>query len=176
MIDRERYRSELKNAMRLCADQPNAIFLGQAVACPGTAMSSTFEGINPAQLLEMPVAEDMQLGMAIGMSLAGYLPICVYPRWNFLLLAMNQLVLHLDKLPLYSDYRPKVIIRVAVATDEPMNPGPQHLGDFSYAVREMLDTVYVQDVEFPDQIVRAYEAALRCDGSSIIVEHSRCYA
>ena len=97
------YRTELTRAMTLLGQDPRTIVMGQAVAFPGTGMTATFAGVPKDQLLELPVAEDMQLGMAIGMSLAGYLPICVFPRWNFLLAATDQLVNHLDKLPLYGN-------------------------------------------------------------------------
>jgi len=170
------YLSELKRAMHACACYPRSVFMGQAVAFPGTAMSQTFEGVDSSQLIEMPVAEDMQMGMAIGMSLAGYLPICVYPRWNFLLLATNQLVLHLDKLPVYSDYCPKVIIRVATATHEPMDPGPQHLGDYHGQFNRMLRTVDVVPLRHTDMIEPAYEAALASPRSTILAEYAELYA
>ena len=48
-------------------------------------------------MIELPVAEEMQMGMSFGMSLDGTIPISIYPRWNFLLCAINQLVNHLDK-------------------------------------------------------------------------------
>ena len=78
-------------------------------------------------------------------AIGGTIPVSIFPRWNFLLLAANQLVNHLDKLPIYSNggYRPKVIIRTAVATDQPLDPGPQHLGDYSGPFAEMLATVRV---------------------------------
>ena len=38
------------------------------------------------------------MGMTIGLLMAGKIPVSIYPRWNFLLLAINQLVNHLDKL------------------------------------------------------------------------------
>jgi pyruvate/2-oxoglutarate/acetoin dehydrogenase E1 component len=44
--------------------------MGQGVGCPGTTMSDTFRDVPAGQKLEMPVAEDMQMGMAIGMALA----------------------------------------------------------------------------------------------------------
>src|ERR1700756_2370033 len=96
------YFEELCKAMSLLALQPNTLFIGQAVRYPGTAMYNSLSHLPEYKRLELPVAEDMQMGMATGLSLAGYLPICIYPRINFLLLATNQLVLHLDKLPLYS--------------------------------------------------------------------------
>jgi pyruvate/2-oxoglutarate/acetoin dehydrogenase E1 component len=131
-------------------------------------MSAYFD--NLCQAMHM-LAEDLQLGMAIGAALAGDLPICVYPRINFMLLATNQLVLHLDKLPLYSGFRPRVIVRTAVATPEPLDPGPQHLGDFTQAYRQMLRTVEVVDLYDASKIVPAYREAMERDGSTLLVEH-----
>lgn len=169
------YFEELCQAMGMLGVMSNSIFMGQAVAYPGTAMQKTFRDVPENKLLELPVAEDMQMGMAIGMSLNGFLPICCYPRWNFLLLATNQLVLHLDKLPLYSGYRPRVIIRTAVGSDSPLDPGPQHLGDFTAAYQSMLKTVYVDTLEGAEQIVPAYHAALQREGSTLLVEYSAKY-
>ncbi len=163
--------------MRLLSADPATIFLGQAVLVPGTAMSTTLRDVPDVKKIEFPVAEDFQLGAAIGMSLCGTLPVCIFPRWNFLLLAMNQLVLHMDKLPVYSHggYRPKVIVRTAVATDEPLNPGPQHLGDFTDAVRAMLTTVQIYELRTASDVRWSYKHALERDGSTILVEYAKNY-
>jgi pyruvate/2-oxoglutarate/acetoin dehydrogenase E1 component len=169
------YFSELCEAMKLLASQPNTIFLGQGVGEKGTTMSATFDGVVSDRRMEMPVAEDMQAGIAIGMSLQGYLPICVYPRWNFLICAANQIVNHLDRLPLYSDYRPKVIIRVAVPSTVPFNPGPQHDDDFTTAFGMMLRATDILRLEAASDIVPAYQWALSSPRSSIIVEYTTHY-
>ena len=70
-----KYKDELKKAMELLASHPKTIFLGQAVEYPGTAMQSTLENIEKVKLLEMPVEEDLQMGISIGMALAGSIPI-----------------------------------------------------------------------------------------------------
>jgi pyruvate/2-oxoglutarate/acetoin dehydrogenase E1 component len=127
------------------------------------------------KLVELPVFEDTQLGLCIGLSLAGYLPISVFPRINFLLLALNQLVLHLDCIPRYSKFRPKVLVRTAVATPEPLNPGPQHLGDFTESIRGMLKTVKVVKLETASQIVPAYEEAVAGEGSTLLIEEIARY-
>ncbi len=170
------YFQELTKAMEMLARHPRAIFMGQSVAYPGTAMRNTLLNVPAEKLLELPVAEDMQMGMAIGMSLSGELPICIYPRINFMFLCLNQLVLHLDKLPLYGNgYKPKVIIRTAVATAKPLDPGPQHLGDYSEQFSEMLDTVLVQRLLTPDRIVPEYRAAMEREGSTLLVEYAELY-
>jgi pyruvate/2-oxoglutarate/acetoin dehydrogenase E1 component len=166
------YLANLRIAMALIAERPDAIFIGQSVVAGGTAMGRSLDHVDPAIRLELPVFEDTQLGMATGLALAGYLPVCVYPRINFLLLAINQLVLHLDKLPVYSDggYRPRVIVRTGIATPDPLDPGPQHLGDFTEALSMMLQTVKVERLETAEQILPAYRQAIECDGSTLMVE------
>lgn len=170
------YFSALCAAMEMLSEHPRAVFLGQAVAYPGTAMSRTLLGVPLEKKLELPVFENTQMGMSIGMALAGDLPISIYPRFNFLLEATSQLVQHLDKLPLYSAYRPRVIIRTAVATPVPLDPGPQHLGDFTDAFRLMLQTVRVVRLDEADQVVPEYRAAMERDGSTLLVERTELYA
>ena len=45
-----KYFDELKRSMEWIATQKNTIFIGQAVACPGTAMSNTVKDIDPKKL------------------------------------------------------------------------------------------------------------------------------
>jgi pyruvate/2-oxoglutarate/acetoin dehydrogenase E1 component len=169
------YFDELCRAMEMIAESPRSIFLGQAVAEKGTGMTASFAKVPREQLLELPVFEDCQLGMSIGLALDGMLPVSVFPRWNFLLLAANQLVNHLDAIPLYSDFRPKVIIRVAVGTATPLDPGPQHLGDFSEAFRKMFRTVMVLNLRQANMIEPLYREALARDHSTILVEYPELY-
>jgi pyruvate/2-oxoglutarate/acetoin dehydrogenase E1 component len=170
------YFSALSDAMMMLAAEPNAIFMGQGMFA-GTTMSDTLKDVPAGMKLEMPVAEDLQMGMAIGMALDGLLPICIFPRWNFLLCAANQLVNHFDRLPLYSDggYRPKVIIRTAVPSIHPFNPGPQHDDDFTAPFQMMLRTVEVYKLLSEEEVASSYAAALRSDKSSLIVEMTEHY-
>src|SRR5581483_9193820 len=172
-----KYFDEMCRAMEFLARDERTIFLGQAVACPGTAMSNTLKNVDPKKLLELPVTEEMQMGMSTGLALAGQVPVSIYPRWNFLLLAVNQVVNHLDKLPMISDYRPKVIIRTGIGSVRPLHPQHQHVGDFTEAFRAMCKTVDVIRLDEAADIFPAYEKALnRDDGrSTIVVEHGDFY-
>lgn len=174
-----KYFDELKKSMGWLAEKPETIFLGQAVEYPGTAMTNTLADVPKVKLLEMPVAEEMQLGISIGLAVNGTIPISIYPRWNFLLLATNQLVNHLDKMPLYSngEFKPKVIIRTSIGSERPINPQIQHTGDYSDAFKLMLKIVEVIVLNEPDQIFPAYQKAyLRDDGrSTILVEYGDYY-
>src|SRR5262249_40071520 len=169
------YFDELCRAMGYLAGLPNTIFLGQGVGCAGTTMSQTFRGVPAEKRLEMPVAEELQMGMAIGMSLGGLLPVCIFPRWNFMLRAADQLVNHLDRLPLFSRYEPKVIIRTAVPSKDPFDPGPQHDDDFSLYFEGMFRTVEVLRIKDAKFIMPAYRSAVGSDRSTVIVELTENY-
>ncbi len=169
------YFEALCESMALLSQQPNVIFMGQSVGSPGTAMYETLRDVPQEKRLELPVFECCQMGMATGVAMAGGLPICIYPRINFMLEALPQLVQHLDKIPLFSDYRPKVIIRTSVATKNPLDPGPQHIGDYTDAIEAMLSTVKVIRLTDANMIVPEYKAAMERDGSTLLVEFVEKY-
>ncbi len=174
-----KYFDELYRAMELLAPDPRVVFLGQAVAVPGTAMSNTLKNVDPSRLIELPVAEEMQMGMTTGLALAGQVPVSIFPRWNFLLCGVNQVVNHLDKFPLMCNggYRPKVIIRTGIGSVRPLHPQHQHVGDFTDAFRSMCQSIEVIRLDEPEDIFPAYERALRRDDgrSTIVVEYGDYY-
>ena len=94
---KKKYFEELKRSMEYLAKNKRTIFIGQAVEVPVTSMSNTLININKNKLLELPVAEEMQMGITLGLAMDGNIPISIYPRWNFLLYAVNQLINHIDK-------------------------------------------------------------------------------
>ena len=163
--------------MEYLANDDRTIFLGQAVAVPGTGMSNTLKDVSKDKLIELPVAEEMQMGMSLGMALHGRIPISIYPRWNFLLCAVSQLVNHVDKLSLMSKYKANVIIRTSIGSERPLHPQCQHVGDFTEAFKLMCKTVEVIRLDEPGQIFPAYEKALLRDDnrSTILVEWGDYY-
>ena len=174
-----KYFDELKRSMEYLACDPKTVFLGQAVACAGTAMSNTLKDVSLNQKIELPVDEDMQMGMTNGLALQGKLPVSVFPRWNFFLLATNQLVNHLDKFSEMSGggYQPKAIIRTSIGSERPLHPGHQHIGDYTDAYRKMLKNMEVIRLEEAEEVYPAYEKArTREDGkSTILVEYGDFY-
>ena len=165
--------------MEYLGEQSDTMFLGQAVEYKGTAMTNTLKDISRKKLLEMPVDEEMQMGITNGLAVAGTVPISIYPRWNFLLLTMNQLVNHLDRMPNFShgEYIPKVIIRTGVGSERPLNPQAQHVGDFTDGFRLMVNNIEVIRLEEPEDIFPAYYKAYnRTDGkSTLVVEYGDYY-
>jgi pyruvate/2-oxoglutarate/acetoin dehydrogenase E1 component len=174
------YFDELVRSMEWLANKQDTIFLGQSVAYEGTGMFNTLKNVHMSKRLELPVAEYMQMGMSTGLALNGYTPISIFPRWNFLLCAMDQIINHLDKISLMSDggYTPKVIIRTAIGSTIPLDPQEQHKGDFTEAFQMMCKTINVVRLDNKADIFSSYQKAYeRDDGkSTILVEIPDLYS
>jgi pyruvate/2-oxoglutarate/acetoin dehydrogenase E1 component len=172
-----KYFDELKRSMEWLGEQNDTIFIGQAVEYAGTGMTNTLKDVSTDKLMEMPVNEDMQMGITNGLAMNGFVPVSIYPRWNFLLLGVNQLINHLDKLPMISDYKTKAIIRTAIGSERPLHPQWQHVGDYTEAFEKMLTNVEIIRLDEPEQIFEAYQKAYnRTDGkSTILVEWGDYY-
>jgi len=169
-----KYFEELKKAMTLLAEHPKTIFIGQAVEYEGTGLYESMIHIPSEKKIELPVAEYLQSGIANGMAIQGMIPVSTYPRWNFLLMGTDQIVNHLDKFLKMSNgmCAPKVIIRVAVGSERPVDPQCQHKGNFSEAFALMVENIHIDVLNEPEDIIPAYENAInRTDGvSTILVE------
>jgi pyruvate/2-oxoglutarate/acetoin dehydrogenase E1 component len=174
-----KYFDELKRTMEWLAEQPDTLFIGQTAAVPGTFMYQTLRDVPKDRALEFPVNESFQMQFSLGLALEGYVPVSVYPRQNFLLLALGDMSNMVDKLSAMSggEASAKIIIRVATGPFKPVHPGHQHVGNFVQAFRRMFDWIEVVEVNEPQEIFPAYERAyLRGDGrSTLIIEEGNFY-
>lgn len=163
------YHKEICRAMKALSDNPKVIFLGQQVGI--TDFYGTFKGIPLNQRREMPVAEDLQTGIAIGLALEGYLPVSIYQRIDFLPRTCDQLVNHLDKIEKMSQgiFNPKVIIRTTIGSKTPLDTGLQHSQDLTEMFKAGLSFPVVK-VETPYEVKVAYEEAIKCKSSYMIIE------
>ena len=173
------YFDELKKSMNFLGSQKNTIFIGQAVEVPGTAMSNTLSDVPKKKLLELPVAEEMQMGMTLGLAMDGNIPISIFPRWNFLLYGMNQLINHIDKYSVMTgkERNIKIIIRTGVGSQRPLHPQHQHIGDFTDSIKKMCTTIDVIKLMEPEDIFPAYEKAFtrKDKRNTLIVEFGDYY-
>jgi len=161
--------------MAMLAADARTIFVGQAVKYPGQRAFGTFADVPMEKRIEMPVAEDFQLGFCTGLAMQGYIPISFFPRWDFLIIAANQLLNHLDKLNQMGGWDAKVIIRTAVGSRRPLNPGPQHTQDYYFPMQLMLHDMRLIEIWQPEEVFKSYEYALECPESCIVVERMSQY-
>jgi len=167
-----KYKDEIIKAMNWLAEDSRTIFIGQSVKWKGTGLYWTVEQIPDEKKVELPVFEDIQMGMSIGMALNGLIPISIFPRMDFLVLAFNQLVNHLDKFEEMSDgqFKPKVIIRTAIGSVKPLFPGPQHTQDYEEALKLMCGNINIVKLSNKSMILKEYKKAFRSAKSTLLIE------
>lgn len=170
------YKDQLTAAMDALAADPLVCFVGYGVRKNGAL--GTFKNIRPEQLVEMPVAENLLVGAAIGMALAGRRPLVFIERMDFILNAADAIVNHLDKVATLSrgEWSAGVIIRTVVGNRrKPLFTGAPHIQDFTEAFRSMVQMPVMRLLaEDTDKIPAVYEAAAarqRRGESTMLVEY-----
>jgi len=171
------YKDSLTNMMTKLGEMDNTVFLGQQILFPGNPMSGTLINVPKEKMIELPVMEDSQMGMSLGMAMVGKFVITFYPRWDFLICAANQLVNHVDKIELMSNgqWKPNIIIRVAKGSEIPLNPGPQHRGNYFNEFQSITQTIKFFDCVTVDDIENAYNHAINEGGITLINEYPEKY-
>lgn len=177
MNDDETYKLHLKEAMNEIAKMENSIFIGQGVVEGGHGMSPTLSDIESKKKIELPVFEELQTGMALGLAIDKRFVVSLYPRFDFFILSMNQLVNHVDKIIEMSanEFDANIIFRVAVGAKTPLDAGPQHTQNHSAALQRMLSNVKVIELKEDTNPFIEYKKAIQQKGVFVIVEHYDLY-
>ena len=165
------YKDALIRANTVLAADPKVRFIGYGLQ-KGRALG-TLKNVPDQQIIEMPVAENLMLGMAIGLSLTGLRPVVFIERMDFLMNCMDALVNHLDKIKGISkgEFDPAVIIRCIVGNvKKPLYTGATHTQDFSNALRDMID-IPVYQLLTESMVNKGYELLDARKESAILVEY-----
>lgn len=153
------YRDRLTDSMTWLGEQEDTWVVGYNTKY--SHAGGTLSGFPNYRIVEMPLAEALMTGTAIGMSLDGMIPLLWFERMDFMTLAMDQIVNHLAKLKLLSDgvHTPAVIIRACVGNrTTPLFTGPTHTQDLSKAFQEMVDFPVIR-LMWQDSIMLEYQKA-----------------
>jgi pyruvate/2-oxoglutarate/acetoin dehydrogenase E1 component len=170
------YKEEIKKSMDIIT-QEETLHIGYGLITSGRGGGS-LKGISNDKIVETPVAENLMLGLAIGLSLEGYTPVVYYERFDFIMNAMDALVNHLDKIREISngEFSPKVLIRCVVGGKKsPFFTGTTHTQDFTDALK-LLVKIPVYKLGSVDSIQDTFINCYKSNESSIIVEEKDRYA
>tara|TARA_A100001015_G_scaffold319434_1_gene442287 strand:+ start:10036 stop:10569 length:534 start_codon:yes stop_codon:yes gene_type:complete len=175
------YLKEIQRSMKFLSKNKNVIFFGQSVVYPGSSIFVSLKDVPDSKKIEIPVMEEAQTGMAIGMALNGYIPVSCYPRFDFLILAANQLVNHLDKIDYLTNktFNSKIIIRTMVGSTKPLNAGLQHTQDHTLAFKKLMKYSEVIKLNKKEEIFKKYSYAINKNNKKkvfIFIEDGNKYA
>lgn len=135
-------KDHIKVSLETMAKDPMVRFVGYNLCPAGGSSAGTLKDVPQNQIEEMPLAECLMSGVAVGLSLAGFLPVLVYERMDFIFHGLDAIVNHLGRIAQLSDgiHRPACIIRCTVGNSRvPLFTEPTHVADYSRAMREMVD-------------------------------------
>ena len=153
----------------------NTIFIGQQIVYRGNPMSTTLDDVPKDKMIEVPVMEETQMGMSLGLAMTGKKVVTFYPRWDFLISATNQLVNHVDKYNLMTEDNIHMIIRVGKGSDKPLDPGHQHKGNYFLEYQSLCRNITFHNLSSFEAIEDTYKEAYEQGGIHIIVEYPELY-
>ncbi len=169
------YKDALSNVMEVLAQKEDTIFIGQQIVYAGNPMSTTLNGVPKEKMVELPVMEETQMGMSLGIAMTGKTVITFYPRWDFIICAANQLINHIDKYELMTGQKANIIIRLGKGSDKPLDPGHQHKGNYFEEFKSMCKNIEFHDLKTPLDIYTSYEYAIGEGGVHCLVEYPELY-
>lgn len=152
------YRSSLKREMTWLGKQKGVVFLGQGIT-KGDRIYGTMSGVPKSRCIEQPIAENLTMGIAIGMAMIGYRPIVIFQRMDFMLIAADQIINHLALIPKMShtQYRLPVMIRACIGSqDTTFDVGPQHKHNFKHIFSPYIATVPYTKYKYVETYDRDY--------------------
>ena len=169
------YKDALTEAMTLLGKKENIVFIGQQIVYAGNPMSTTLGGVSKDKMIELPVMEESQMGMTLGLAMTGKTVVTFYPRWDFIILAANQLINHIDKYNFMTGKHADILVRLGKGSDKPLDPGHQHKGNYFKEFQSMCPNVTFHDLLSAEDILPAYRRATSEGGVHILVEYPEKY-
>jgi pyruvate/2-oxoglutarate/acetoin dehydrogenase E1 component len=169
------YKNALTNAMTFLAQQNNTIFIGQQIVYAGNPMSTTLTNVPKEKMIELPVMEETQMGMSLGLAMVGKTVISFYPRWDFIISATNQLVNHVDKYEIMTGKKINILIRLGKGSDTPLDPGVQHKNSYFDEFKSMCPNIKFHNLNETDKIYETYLTSFIEGGVHVLVEYPQLY-
>jgi hypothetical protein len=152
--------------------EEGAIFIGYSLL-PGDAMG-TLKNVPDDQKIETPVAENLMVGLAIGMSFEGFKPVVYFERHDFMLVAADAIGNHIDKIERIShgEFKVPIILKTVVDDGGLFYSGPTHSQNFTRLFREMVDFPVLEPLS-SEEALEMYRYAKDSEGPVMIVEHKK---
>jgi pyruvate/2-oxoglutarate/acetoin dehydrogenase E1 component len=169
------YKDELTRSMTYLAEQSNTMFIGQQIVYAGNPMSTTLTNVPKEYMIELPVMEETQMGMSLGIAMTGKTVVSFYPRWDFIISAANQLINHVDKYKLMTNKTANILIRLGKGSDTPLDPGVQHKNNYLKEFKSMCPNIEFHEFKDPSTIYDTYCNAYKQGGIHVLVEYPELY-
>lgn len=169
-----KYQDKIGEGMVWLGKQPKSVFVGEGLRNAGSVYG-TLSNVPSRKCLEMPICENLIVGVSIGLSMQGFTPIVVFQRMDFMLIASDAIINHLALIPSMSggQYPLKVILRTIVGSQGgKFEMGPQHNHDFTHIFQPYLKVV---SIGAKTDALKVYKEAYASTSPTMVVERKDLY-
>ena len=170
------YRDSIERGMKCLSRHKKTVFLGEGIINAGRVYG-TLNKVPVRKCIEMPIAENLIMGAAIGLAIGGYKPIVVFQRMDFMLIAADALINHAALIPKMSGGKIQVplIVRCIIGSQDPrFDVGEQHKHDFQHVFEPYIHTIRIKK-ENAFEIKDIYEGVYQQDDPHIVIEEKDLY-
>lgn len=172
------YRESINLAIdETMAEDKNIILLGEDVGGVGGTFRVTeglLEKYGETRVIDTPIAELSIVGNGIGMAIGGLRPVIELMTANFSLLAFDQIINHMAKIPYMSAGKIKLPLVLRMPQGVSKQLGAQHSENYE----NMLSSVpglFVFAVNSPNYAYHALKKSIKMDDPVIFIEHELLY-
>jgi len=163
------YKESLCKDMKWLGERKDTVFIGQGII-KGDRMYGTLNDVPSNKCIEMPIAENLIMGVANGLALLGFRPVVIFQRMDFMLIAADQIINHTALIDEMSNgqFKCPVIIRACIGSQkESFCVGEQHRHNFKHVFSPYIKTL--------DYNINAYKNAYNNISPILIVEEKDLY-
>lgn len=168
------YKDKITEAMTWLGKQKKSVFIGEGLI-NAQRIYGTMNGVSNRDCLEMPIAENLITGVAMGLALEGFKPIIVFQRMDFMLVAADAIINHMTLLPSMSgkQFTFPIIIRAIIGSQHrKFWVGEQHNHDFAHIFSPYIDTIKLTQAK---HILMSYMNAYKSSNPVLIIEEKDLY-
>ena len=159
-------------------NNPNVFVMGEGVDDPkgieGTVLG-LHEQFGGERVIDLPLAENGCMGIAIGSSLVGMIPIVIHQRMDFLLLAMDQILNHAAKWNYMFGGHQSVPIVIKCTVGQGWGQGPTHSQSLQ-ALFSHMPGVKVVMPSNPYDAKGLFTSSLEDPNPVVFIEQYLCYS
>ena len=163
-------KDDIVEAMANLARRKDTVFLGENIINSGR-IYGTLDKVPLIKCIEMPVAENLIAGVAIGLAIEGLRPIVIFQRMDFMLIAADAIINHASLIPKISGGKVKlpIIFRTIKASlNDKFWVGYQHSKDFSHVFENWME---VRQLGSKSNAQQTYEQAWTEEKPVLVVEN-----
>ncbi len=169
-----KYKQSITKGMEYLGSLKSTVFIGEGLINAGR-IYGTLNNVSTKKCIEMPIAENLIAGAAVGMAIEGLLPIVIFQRMDFMLIAADAIINHMSLMPHMSGGQitlPIILRTIIGSTSKKFDVGPQHNHDFTHVFKPYIRTIKLEKAMMGHKI---YPQIFKTGVPTLVVERKDWY-